>query len=212
MLVQKHRKTNYSVYINRKAMSIRTTSISIRNIGGKTLNVLFLLVGGLLLSQKYPLRFGIKGGWNYSNVDAVDSEGELSGYRSDIIDELYGGLVLEKQITSRSYIQSGLLISFTSEITFLELPIFYKYQFYKNFSVIGGPKIEYIPDEQYNWGFYFRNRFGVSANLGIDYKISKKFTAEAYYSRGLVKQYDDLMLEYYDSKRNVYRVGITYFF
>ena len=193
-------------------MSIRTTSINIRSIGGKTLNVLFLLIGGLLLSQKYPVRFGVKGGWNYSVVNAVDKEGQPSGYVSGIIAELYGGLALEKQLTPKSYIGSGVLVSFTDSVTFLELPVFYKYQFYKNFSFLAGAKLDYIPDEQYNTFFYFRKRFGISANIGIDYKISKRFTAEAYYSRGLVKQYDDLILEYYDSKRNVYRVGITYFF
>lgn len=193
-------------------MCIRTTSFNTKNIEGKTLSVLFLLIVNLLFSQKYPLRFGIKGGWNYSNVDAIDSEGKPSGYRSDIIDELYGGLAVEKQLTEKSFIQSGLLISYTGAITFLEMPIFYKYNFYKKLSVFGGPKLDYIPDEQYNWSYYFKKRFGLSANIGIDYQISKKLSAEAYYSRGLVKQYDQPVLDYYDSKRNVFRIGITYFF
>lgn len=183
--------------------------ISIRN---KSFFLLFTFLPFLFFSQSGSIRYGIKVGWNYSVVDAIDNNGEISGYISGIISEVYGGLVVEKQITQKSYIQTGFLFSFTESVNFIELPIFYKYNFYKDFSVLLGPKIEYIPDEQFNNNYYFRKRFGLSANLGIDYKISNKWIAEAYYSKAFVKQYDDLDLGYFQSKRNVYRVGISYFF
>jgi len=175
------------------------------------LNALFSTLSIYTYSQNYPLKFGIKAGWNYSNVNAIDEKGEPSGYLSNG-GELYGGIALEKQISEKSYIQSGFIASYTYVITFLELPIFYKYNFYKDFSVFIGPKLEYIPDEQYNHSLYFKRRLGASANLGIDYQISKHFIIEGYFSKQLVKQYDDNILTFYDAKRNVYRIGLAYYF
>ncbi|WP_294268916.1 outer membrane beta-barrel protein [uncultured Chryseobacterium sp.] len=170
----------------------------------------FSLLPILAYSQKYPLKYGITAGWNYSNINAVDEKGEPSGYLSNG-GELYGGLILEKQISQKSYIQSGALVSYTYVITFIEIPLFYKYNFHKKFSIMGGPKLDYLPDEQYNHSIYFKRRFGVSVNLGLDYHIFKKFNIEGYYSKQLVKQFDDNILTFYDAKRDVYRIGITYF-
>jgi hypothetical protein len=150
------------------------------NIEGKTLNVLFFFASIFIFSQNYPIKYGVKVGWNYSVVDAIDNEGNLSGYISPIIDEIYGGLAIEKQFSPKSFIQTGLLVSYTESVTVLELPIFYKYNFHKRFSSLLGVKIDYLPDEQYNQFYYFRNRFGFSLNLGLDYKISKKLSTEAY--------------------------------
>ncbi|WP_307456072.1 outer membrane beta-barrel protein [Chryseobacterium sp. SORGH_AS_0447] len=182
------------------------------NIGDKFLNVLFLLLTILTYSQKYPLKYGIKAGWNYSNINAIDENGEPSGYLSDIIDEAYTGFVVEKQISEKSYIQSNLLISFTDRVTFLELPVYYKYNFYKRFSLVAGPKLNYIPDSEESQPYYFRRRFGISGDIGLNYKISNHFILEGSFSKGFTKQYDDLVLTYYHARRDVYRIGLIYFY
>ncbi|GEN76240.1 PorT family protein [Chryseobacterium hagamense] len=181
------------------------------NFSKSSLIALFLLSAVFTYSQKYPLKYGIKAGWNFSNIYAIDEKGEPSGYLSNG-GELYGGLVLEKQITKRSYLQSGALVSYSYVITFVEAPFFYKYNFYKKLSVIGGPKLDYIPDEQYNHSLYFKRRMGVSANFGVDFEIFKKINIEVYYSKQLVKQYDDNILTFYDAKRDVFRIGVAYYF
>lgn len=165
-----------------------------------------------IYSQNYPIKYGVKAGWNYSDVNAIDKKGEPSGYLSDIIDEAYAGLVVEKQITSKSYIQLGALVSFTDRITFLELPVYYKYNFYKKFSFFVGPKLNYIPDSESSQPYHFRKRLGISGDIGIDYKLSSHFIVEANYSKGFTKQYDDLILTYYQARRDVYRIGISYYF
>lgn len=184
----------------------------IQNIGGKSLNVFFILLSIAMFSQIAPLRIGVKGGWNYSNVNAIDENGDRSGYLSGVIDEFYGAFVLEKQISVKSYIQIAPTVSFTDAVTFIELPIYYKYNFYKNFSVLVGPKINYIPDAQNNNFYYFHNRLGISADLGLDYKLSKHLNIEGTFSKGFTKQFDQQALTYYGAKRDVYRVGVTYFF
>ncbi|STA51377.1 Uncharacterised protein [Chryseobacterium carnipullorum] len=84
-------------------------------------------------------------------------------------------LFLEKQISEKAYIQSGFIASYTDAITFIELPVLYKYNFYKNFSVIAGPKINYIPDDETSQPYNFKRRFGISVDLGIDFKNFKSF-------------------------------------
>jgi hypothetical protein len=200
------------VSTNRKEIHIKMKYINNKNIGGKSLNILFLLLSILVYSQRYPLKFGLKGGWNYSNINAIDEKGERSGYRSDIIDEAYVGFTFEKQILERSYLQSALLVSFTDRITFLELPFYFKYNFYDKFSFFTGPKLNYIPDDEISQPYYFRRRFGLSGDLGLEYKLSNHFLIEGSFSKGFTKQYDDLALTFYQARRDVYRVGLTYFF
>ncbi|WP_165787341.1 hypothetical protein, partial [Chryseobacterium piscicola] len=81
-----------------------------KSIEKKLLNALFLLLSIFAFSQDYHLKFGVKAGWNYSNVNAIDDKGEPSGYLSNG-GELYGGIVLEKQISEKAYIQSGFIAS-----------------------------------------------------------------------------------------------------
>src|SRR5690606_10227695 len=126
----------------------------------RVLIVIFIIISNFVYSQNNNIRWGIQGGWNYSNVNAIDEKGEPSGYVSDIIDEVYGGVVLEKQFTSKSYFKTGILFSYTESVNFLELPIYYKNNFYKNFSFFIGPKLNYIPDVQNNNSYYFRKRLG----------------------------------------------------
>nr|WP_314498238.1 outer membrane beta-barrel protein [uncultured Chryseobacterium sp.] len=179
-------------------------------------NVIFqiscLLFAGMLYSQNDPLKFGIKAGWNYSSVNAIDETGQPSGYVSGIIDEIYGGFVFEKQISKKSFIQISPTVSFTDDITFIELPVYYKYNFYKRFSLLAGGKLNYIPDEQYNNFNYFSKRFGISTDIGIDYKLSEHFTLEGTFSKGFSKQFNQLALTYYEARRDVYRIGVIYFF
>ena len=178
----------------------------------RNLSISLLLISAITFSQDYPVRFGVKAGWNYSNVNAIDEFGQPSGYLSDIIDEAYAGILIEKQISPKSYLQISPTVSFTESVTFIELPMYYRYNVYKRFSVLVGPKLNYIPDEQYNNFYYFRKRFGISADIGVNYKISNHFTLEGTFSKGLTKQYDDLILTYYQARRDVYRMGVNYYF
>lgn len=204
---------HFLVYINKKEILIKMKCINInKNIESKSLNVLFLFLTIFAYSQQYPLKYGIKAGWNYSNVNAVDENGEPSGYLSDIIDEAYAGFVLEKQISRKSYLQVAPTVSYTESVTFVELPIYYKHDFYRKFSFVIGPKLNYIPDEQYNNFYYFRRRFGISGDIGLNYKISDHFTLEGSFSKGFTKQFDQLILTYYQARRDVYRIGLIYFF
>ncbi|CAD7802923.1 hypothetical protein CHRY9390_00998 [Chryseobacterium aquaeductus] len=104
---------------------MKYTNVNFR-IRMRFIQVLCILIAGLIYSQDYPLKFGIKAGWNYSNVNAIDEFGEKSGYLSGIIDEAYGGFVIEKQISTKSYIQAAPTITFMDGVIFIELPVYFK--------------------------------------------------------------------------------------
>ncbi len=181
-------------------------------IWNRFFQILCLFTAGMFYCQNYPVKFGIKAGWNYSSVNAIDENGEPSGYLSDIIDEAYAGFLIEKQISVNSSVQVSSIVSFTESVTFIELPMYYRYNFYKNISVLVGPKLNYIPDEQFNNFYYFRRRLGISTDIGIDYKLSDHFTVEGTFSKGFTKQFDQLVLTYYGARRDIYRIGVTYYF
>lgn len=113
---------------------------------------------------------------------------------------------------NKSYIQLRTIVSYTDRVTFIEIPVYYKYNFYNNFSVFVGPKLNYIPDSESSQPYHFRRRLGIGGDIGIDYKISNHFTVEGSFSKGFTKQYDDLILTYYQARRDVYRIGLTYYF
>lgn len=176
-----------------------------------------LYLGFIFCVQKYnaqvkddgaDFRIGIKGGINRSVVNAIDNFGEKSGY---IGTELYGGIVFQRKIANQSFMQVSALVSYTDDVTFIELPIYYRYNIYNKISVFAGPKLNYIPDVQYNNFNYFRKRLGVNIDIGTDYQIIKNLYFEASFSKAFTKQYDNTALDFYYSKRNVYRIGLTYF-
>jgi len=177
----------------------------------RNLSISFLWISALMFSQDYPVKFGVKAGWNFSNVNAIDEIGGISGYISNG-GEVYGGLVVEKQILPKSLVQISTIVSYTDRITFLELPVYYKYNFYNRFFFLVGPKLNYIPDDEISQPYNFNRRFGISADIGINYKISNHFTLEGTFSKGFTKQYDDLILTYYQARRDVYRIGVNYYF
>lgn len=173
------------------------------------LSIFFFTINLVKSQNTRNWKFGVKGGLNQSVINAKDSNGEKSGY---IGTEIYGGFVAEYQIKEKHFFQTSGLISYTDHITFIELPIYYKYNIWNEISVFGGGKISYIPDNYDFWFYYYRKRLGYFADIGADYKIFKNFYVEALFSKAFTKQIDDNALEYYDGKRNVYRLGLVYFF
>ncbi|WP_128124702.1 hypothetical protein [Chryseobacterium carnipullorum] len=89
-------KMNSSVYINKKEIltKMKYTNKS-KSIEKKLLMLCFYFYLIFAFSQDYHLKFGVKAGWNYSNVNAIDDKGEPSGYLSNG-GELYGGIVFRK--------------------------------------------------------------------------------------------------------------------
>lgn len=152
-------------------------------------------------------RFGFKGGFNRSDVEGRQTDGEKTGY---IGGELYGGFFSETAVGEKIDIGSELLFSWTDDYHFIELPVHLAFTFARNWSVFAGPKLDFLVDNDNNSfeSNYRFKKFGVSADMGIQYNIFRSFFAEIRHSRSFTPQVTDLALDINNGKRHTYRIGL----
>ncbi|WP_430409593.1 porin family protein [Kordia sp.] len=101
--------------------------------------------------------------------------------------EFYAGLFLETSLSENFSIQNELLFStFTDSYDFIEVPILLKYKISDKFSLFAGPKLDFLINES-NDLFQFKP-LGISAEIGVQYNISKRFFLEGRYSHSFTKQ------------------------
>ena len=168
--------------------------------------VIFISLSSFAQNLKQTV-FGIKGGVNFSRIVGVESDGENTGYMGS---ELYFSLFADTEINRKWNLENELLFSYTDDYHFLEIPIHLKYKFIKKWNLLFGSKIDFILDNDNDYfeiNYRFKN-FGLSAEVGFQYEISKRFFAEFRFSKGLTEQIDDLVLDINNAKRNTLRVGI----
>jgi hypothetical protein len=158
-------------------------------------------------TKNLSTRFGFKGGYNRSVINGRETAtNDKTGY---IGDELYGAFFCETMLKEKLSFENELLVSWTNDYHFIEIPLHLKYHFTDKWAVFAGPKIDFIADNDNNpveKGYRFRN-LGASGELGVQYNISPRFLLESRYSIGLVEQVDDLYLDINDGKRNTFRIG-----
>ncbi|SHE36080.1 hypothetical protein SAMN05444408_10161 [Chryseobacterium takakiae] len=199
--------------IHTKMISTKKVIDSKKNIEGFPFNIfsfIFLLYSSILYSQKSPIQYGITAGWNHSIYNDVNANGEKN--KGDSSDEMYGGIIFEKRFSKKSAIRTALLISYTDSVTFLEFPVLYKYIFYNRFSIFLGPKIDYIIKQEWDDVYKLNNKIGFSTSFGIEYRLTNNLYIEASYSHGYTNQLDTQDSSSISAKRNLYRMGLTYFF
>ncbi|MBX2969791.1 MAG: outer membrane beta-barrel protein [Cyclobacteriaceae bacterium] len=155
-------------------------------------------------NQKLSI-FGIKGGLNRSVISGKQLDGTETGF---IGVEIYGSISLDTELSSRWRFENELLISWTDEYYFLEIPLRFKHETFERVFFTAGPKIDMVlnnDDETYDF-----NNFGVSLELGAQYMLTKRIISEFRYSHGLITQINDIVLDIYDGRRNTLRFGLGY--
>jgi hypothetical protein len=150
---------------------------------------------------------GFKGGFNRSHIVGRELDGDKTGY---VGGELYGGFFAETMLSKRINIETELLFSWTDDYHFIELPVHLELTFGPKWSIFAGPKLDYIVDNDKNAleSEYKFKKFGVSADLGVQYNITRIFFAEIRHSRGFTEQVTNTFLEIYNGKRNTSRIGL----
>lgn len=145
-------------------------------------------------------KFGFKAGYNGSDISGVETNGAKTGY---VGGELYGAFFGDSEISKRLNLGYELLVSWTNDYHFVEIPVHLKYNFTHKWSTFAGPKLDFLADaiNQYK-------KFALSAEAGVQYNISRRFFGEARYARGLTRQVNDPFLDINRATRNTMRVGI----
>ena len=78
-----------------------------------------------------------------------------------------------------------------------------------------GPKLDILVDNLASDLDNSYNKFktlGISADMGVQFEIYRRFFAETRYSYGFTEQVNDYFLDINNGKRNTFRVGIGYRF
>ena len=151
--------------------------------------------------------FGLKTGLNRSVVNGKESDGTPTGF---IGLELYVSFFIDNEIKKNWRFENEILFSFTDDYQFIEIPLRFKYQIFRKTILAAGPKLDFVlnnDDEIYDF-----NNFGISAEIGMQYELTKRLLSEFRYSLGLLPQINDFTLDIYDGKRNTLRLGLGYRF
>jgi len=201
-------KINYRFSESSELIKKHTNNLfMLQNKKNKTMKVFATL---LLLSMTITVSaqnvkstlFGFKVGLNNSVINGVELDGDKTGF---VGYELYGGFFSNSKLNDKFNLENELLFSYTDEYVFIEIPIHLKYNIYEKWSVLMGSKMDIIPNELNGHEI---KPMGISAEIGVQYDINKKFFAELRTSKGLTKQVNDLLLEIHEGKRNTYRFGL----
>ncbi|MDP2338935.1 MAG: peptidoglycan DD-metalloendopeptidase family protein, partial [Bacteroidota bacterium] len=173
------------------------------NSPGESENSLFSKA--LSLAREQRINLGFKGGLNKSRINATDNDGSKSGY---IGLELYGGFFADTRLTSKFNLGTELIFSFTESFHFIELPFHLKYNIKEKWNVMAGPKLDFIADGTWDYEEDKFKRFGLSAEIGSQYKLNQLFFVELKYAYGLTPQIKSMWMSFYDGHRNTIRFGL----
>lgn len=151
---------------------------------------------------KNKTTFGFKAGANQSYLNTSSDNG-YSGL------ELYGGFFAETGLSKKVSFQYELLYSYTDDISFVEIPLLFKYHINNKWSFMAGPKLDVIANKSIEGALY--EPLSVSISIGVQYNISKRFFAEGRYGLGLSKEIiTDSNSDTFS--RNTLRLGLGYKF
>jgi hypothetical protein len=173
----------------------------------------------LAISQnKKSVQFGIKGGVNFSDIRGQDGNGDKSGYSGT---EGYAGFFADTQLKGKFHFRNELIVSFTDDYTFLEVPLLLRYQALENWSFMAGPNMTLLFNDDINVNEPVeRKTFGLGVDGGIQFKLGKRSFLETRYTYGLISQINELPSEgdlngensILNGKRSTLRVGFGYKF
>ncbi len=154
---------------------------------------------------EHKTTFGIKAGSIGSPATRVDRS-KING-----IQGLYGGIYLNTRFHKKWSFQNEVDFSITNGYLFIEVPMVLKYHINDKWSVFMGPKLDILlnNDLKYFGDTDFKT-YGISAEIGIQYNISKRFFIEARYSYSFSKQIN--FKHFPSNNRTTFRIGIGYRF
>jgi opacity protein-like surface antigen len=156
-------------------------------------------------------QFGVKAGFNSLSL-RVSAEGASE---SESVSGFYVGVFGEFEVSKKLDIQPELQYVNVSEdgesSGFLVLPILAKYNASEQFSILAGPQLDYLLDEE-DGGL---SKLGLGLATGLAYNINEDFIIDARYAFGLSNRSKDLdFFEGFDIKTtfNYVQVGLGYRF
>ena len=156
-------------------------------------------------------KFGVKAGYS-STILRVSVEGTSA---SDDVSGFYIGAFGEFEISEKVNLQPELHYASYSQdqesTGILLVPILFKYKANNEFSLLLGPQLDYLLNEEDSEGL---KRLGLGIALGLSYDITENVLLDARYAFGLSDRLDgDLEgFEGFKTKFNYLQIGLGYRF
>lgn len=178
--------------------------------------MLVLLVLGTGISQAQMLKFGVKGGMNFSNYTG----GDVSGVDFKTITSYHVGIVTELKIFENLALQPELLYStqgselkglgdqVKNELGYLSLPLLAKFYLTTNkLSLELGPQASVLVSEKNKVDSNDTNTFDFGLAGGLSFKITDGIFISGRYIAGLTEAKKDA-----DIKNSVIQLSVGYMF
>ena len=159
--------------------------------------------------EKNKFRFGIKGGYNHTVINGLETNGAKTGFVGSTI---YGSLFVEKEIAGNEFFNTGFIFSWVNDWHFIEIPFHLRQMLNKQISIFGGLKLDLAADK-FDKSKESTSKFlGISAEVGGQYNFSNHLFAESEYSIGISKSFNDSFFDINNGRRNNFRIGVGYIF
>jgi len=155
-------------------------------------NLLIILVVSVFAFsvQGQEIKFGAKAGANFSNLNFSSDFGSLT---PDGATSFYIGGLADIGFSEKLHIQPELLYSIEgakdSDISYLALPVMFKYYILGGLNVQAGPQVGFVLDAENGTDGLKSTNFGF--NFGAAYELPGGFFADARYNLGLSNIVDD---------------------
>lgn len=99
----------------------------------------------------------------------------------------YGSFFGDFRLSDRLSLQPELGLTFSDDMTFVEVPVYLNYHFSDKLIGFFGPKMSYLTDQNY-YRSIFNTRSAFSFDIGLRYNITKRFFLDATYVLPLSSQ------------------------
>jgi opacity protein-like surface antigen len=156
-------------------------------------------------------KFGVKAGFNNLTIKASASdENTISDDGSGFYVGLFTDINLDDKLSIQPELQFTLASQDGESVKSLALPIMLKYQVASKFSLLVGPQLEYLLEEETE----LINEFGIGLGAGLSFDITEKLFADGRYVFGLSNRFNDDLVPDEDVKLkfNYIQVGLGYKF
>jgi len=166
----------------------------------KLIIVAIALIGFTTISTAQDIKFGVKGGANFSTLSGNSSLDARTGYHI--------GAVGQISLIDKFAIQPEILYSAQGadnlDIDYLNIPILLKYKFLKFLSFDAGPQFGFLVNDEYPDAIETKSfDLGVALGAGVEFG---EFFAQARYNIGLTE-----VVENSDAKNGTFQLSIGYY-
>lgn len=170
--------------------------------------LLIILLGFSFYGFSQEVKYGVRGGYNISNLDFEGTPTMANKHRNSIYIGFFGDIRLSKTVSLVPELQ------FSAEgakaeayhLDYIQAPVLFKFRLSEKIRFALGPqvglKINKVDDAAKNMGY--------SGVAGIEYKLSHMLFADLRYTYGITNVFDDYLP--FEAKNTNIQIGVGYKF